>query len=61
MHGGADAGYSDGGILGLMLAVRYPQLVRLALLSKIEQPVPVISADRDAITLEQRSRIGDAH
>lgn len=101
-------GFSDGGILGLMLAVRYPQLVRrlvisgvnisptgltaeqlqglreaqtatpktvaeklaklwltsptetelsLALLSKIEQPVLVISGDRDAITLEHTLQI----
>jgi pimeloyl-ACP methyl ester carboxylesterase len=101
-------GFSDGGILGLMLAVRYPHLVRrlvisgvnispegltaeelqglrdaqtakprtvdeklaklwltspteselsLALLSKIEQPVLVISGDRDAITLEHTLQI----
>jgi pimeloyl-ACP methyl ester carboxylesterase len=101
-------GFSDGGILGLMLAVRHPRLVRrlvisgvnispsgltveeleglrgaqtkspktldeklarlwltspteselsLALLSKIEQPVLVISGDRDAITLEHTLQI----
>jgi pimeloyl-ACP methyl ester carboxylesterase len=101
-------GFSDGGILGLMLAVRHPQLVRrlvisgvniapegltaaqleglrgaqtaspktvdeklarlwltspteselsLDLLSKIEQPVLVISGDRDAITLEHTLQI----
>jgi pimeloyl-ACP methyl ester carboxylesterase len=101
-------GFSDGGILGLMLAVRHPELVRrlvisgvniapegltaaqleglrgaqtaspktvdeklaklwltspteselsLALLSKIEQPVLVISGDRDAITLEHTLQI----
>jgi pimeloyl-ACP methyl ester carboxylesterase len=101
-------GFSDGGILALMLAVRYPQLVRrlvisgvnispegltaeqlqglraaqtpkpktvdeklaklwltspteselsLALLAKIEQPVLVISGDRDAITLEHTLQI----
>ena len=101
-------GFSDGGILGLMLAVRHPGLVRrlvisgvniapegltaaqleglrgaqiaspktvdeklaklwltspteselsLALLAKIEQPVLVISGDRDAITLEHTLQI----
>jgi pimeloyl-ACP methyl ester carboxylesterase len=96
-------GFSDGGILALMLAIRYPELVRrvvisgvniapeglnpddleelratqtpkpktideklahlwltspteselsLAMLAKIDQPVLVISGDRDAITLE---------
>jgi len=101
-------GFSDGGILGLMLAVRHPELVRrlvisgvniapegltaaqleglrgaqtaspktvdeklaklwltspteselsLDLLSKIEQPVLVISGDRDAITLEHTLQI----
>ena len=101
-------GFSDGGILALMLAVRYPELVRrlvvsgvniapeglnpedlqelrasqipkpktideklahlwltspteselnVALLSKIYQPVLVISGDRDAITLEHTLRI----
>jgi pimeloyl-ACP methyl ester carboxylesterase len=101
-------GFSDGGILGLMLAVRHPRLVRrlvisgvnispsgltaeqlqglrgaqtaspktvdeklarlwltspteselsLALLSKVEQPVLVISGDRDAITLEHTLQI----
>jgi pimeloyl-ACP methyl ester carboxylesterase len=101
-------GFSDGGILGLMLAVRHPELVRrlvisgvnispsgltaeelkglrgaqtaspktldeklarlwltspteselsLALLAKIEQPVLVISGDRDAITLEHTLQI----
>jgi pimeloyl-ACP methyl ester carboxylesterase len=101
-------GFSDGGILGLMLAVRHPHLVRrlvisgvnispsgltaetleglrgaqtaspktldeklaklwltspteselsLALLAKIEQPVLVISGDRDAITLEHTLQI----
>ncbi len=101
-------GFSDGGILALMLAVRHPELVRRivisgvniapeglgadqlqalraaqtkrpitvdeklaqlwlssptgeelnpALLSKIEQPVLVISGDRDAITLEHTLQI----
>jgi pimeloyl-ACP methyl ester carboxylesterase len=101
-------GFSDGGILALMLAVRHPELVRrivisgvniapegltaeqlqglravqtasprtvdeklaqlwltsptsselsLALLSTIEQPVMVISGDRDAITLEHTLQI----
>jgi pimeloyl-ACP methyl ester carboxylesterase len=101
-------GFSDGGILALMLAVRYPELVRrlvisgvnispegltaeallglrdaqtakprtvdeklaklwltspneselsLAMLAKIEQPVLVISGDRDAITLEHTLQI----
>ena len=101
-------GFSDGGILALMLAVRYPQLVRrlvisgvnispegltaeqlqglraaqtpkpttvdeklaklwltsptetelsLDLLAQIEQPVLVISGDRDAITLEHTLQI----
>lgn len=101
-------GFSDGGILALMLAVRHPELVRrlvisgvnvapeglnpedleqlratqisqpktideklaqlwltspteaelsLALLSKITQPVLVISGDRDAITLEHTVKI----
>ncbi len=101
-------GFSDGGILALMLAVRHPELVRrlvisgvniapegltaenleglragqtatpktideklaqlwltsptetelsLALLSKITQPVLVISGDRDAITLEHTLQI----
>jgi pimeloyl-ACP methyl ester carboxylesterase len=101
-------GFSDGGILALMLAVRHPELVRrlvisgvniapeglkpedlqelrasqipkpktideklahlwltspteaelsLALLSKIYQPVLVISGDRDAITLEHTLQI----
>jgi pimeloyl-ACP methyl ester carboxylesterase len=101
-------GFSDGGILALMLAVRHPELVRrlvisgvnvapeglnaddldelratenpqpktideklahlwltspteaelsLAMLAKIEQPVLVISGDRDAITLEHTLKI----
>ena len=101
-------GFSDGGILALMLAVRHPEMVRrlvisgvnispeglrpedleelratqipkpttideklahlwltspteaelnLGLLSKISQPVLVISGDRDAITLEHTLRI----
>jgi pimeloyl-ACP methyl ester carboxylesterase len=101
-------GFSDGGILALMLAVRHPELVRrlvisgvnvapeglnaddldelratenpqpktideklahlwltspteaelsLAILAKIEQPVLVISGDRDAITLEHTLKI----
>lgn len=101
-------GFSDGGILALMLAVRHPELVHrlivsgvniapeglsteelqglraaqtarpttideklarlwwtsptpselnLALLSKIEQPVLLISGDRDAITLEHTLKI----
>jgi pimeloyl-ACP methyl ester carboxylesterase len=101
-------GFSDGGILALMLAVRHPELVRrlvisgvniapeglrpenleqlratqipkpktideklahlwltspteaelnLGLLAKIEQPVLVISGDRDAITLEHTLEI----
>jgi pimeloyl-ACP methyl ester carboxylesterase len=101
-------GFSDGGILALMLAVRHPDLVRrlvisgvnispdglrpealedlratqiprpttigeklahlwltspteqelnLGLLSKITQPVMVISGDRDAITLEHTLKI----
>ena len=101
-------GFSDGGILALMLAVRHPELVRrlvisgvnispegltadelqglrdaqiktpttiaeklaklwltspteselsLAMLSKIERPVLVISGDRDAITLEHTLQI----
>jgi pimeloyl-ACP methyl ester carboxylesterase len=101
-------GFSDGGILALMLAVRHPELVRrlvisgvnispegltagqlqglrdvqtttpktideklaklwltsptetelsLAMLAQIEQPVLVISGDRDAITLEHTLQI----
>jgi pimeloyl-ACP methyl ester carboxylesterase len=101
-------GFSDGGILALMLAVRHPELVRrlvisgvnvapeglnaedldelratqsphpktideklahlwltspteaeldLAMLAKIQQPVLVISGDRDAITLEHTLKI----
>src|ERR1700676_5759344 len=101
-------GFSDGGIIALMLAVRHPELVRrlvisgvniapeglnaddldelratqipkprtideklshlwltspteaelsLAMLAKIEQPVLVISGDRDAITLEHTLKI----
>jgi pimeloyl-ACP methyl ester carboxylesterase len=101
-------GFSDGGILGLMLAIRHPDLVRrliisgvniapdglnpdsledlranqipkpatideklsqlwltsptyeqlnLGLLEKIQQPVLVISGDRDAITLEHTLKI----
>lgn len=101
-------GFSDGGILGLMLAIRHPDLVRrliisgvniapeglnpdnledlranqipqpttideklaqlwltsptydqlnLGLLEQIQQPVLVISGDRDAITLEHTLRI----
>jgi pimeloyl-ACP methyl ester carboxylesterase len=101
-------GFSDGGILGLMLAIRHPELVHkliisgvniapeglnpqdledlranqipkpatideklarlwltsptneqlnLGLLAKIEQPVLVISGDRDAITLEHTLKI----
>jgi pimeloyl-ACP methyl ester carboxylesterase len=101
-------GFSDGGILALMLAVRHPELVRrlvvsgvniapeglnaddldelratrnpapktideklahlwltspteaelnLAMLARIEQPVLVISGDRDAITLEHTLKI----
>ena len=101
-------GFSDGGILALMLAVRYPELVRrlaisgvniapeglnsddleelratqnpkprtideklahlwltspteselsLAMLARIEQPVLLISGDRDAITLEHTLKI----
>jgi pimeloyl-ACP methyl ester carboxylesterase len=101
-------GFSDGGILGLMLAIRHPDLVRrliisgvniapeglnpdsledlranqiprpttideklaqlwltsptyqqlnLELLEKIQQPVLVISGDRDAITLEHTLKI----
>jgi pimeloyl-ACP methyl ester carboxylesterase len=101
-------GFSDGGILALMLAVRHPELVRrlvisgvniapeglnadnleelratqnpmprtideklshlwltspteaelsVAMLAKIEQPVLVISGDRDAITLEHTLKI----
>jgi pimeloyl-ACP methyl ester carboxylesterase len=101
-------GFSDGGIIGLMLAIRYPELVRrlivsgvnvapeglnpddlaelravqnpkpktideklarlwltsptalelnLGLLSKITQPVLLISGDRDAITLEHTLKI----
>jgi pimeloyl-ACP methyl ester carboxylesterase len=101
-------GFSDGGILALMLAVRHPELVRrlvisgvniapeglnaddleelratqnpkpktideklahlwltsptetelnLAMLAKIEQPVLLISGDRDAITLEHTLKI----
>jgi pimeloyl-ACP methyl ester carboxylesterase len=101
-------GFSDGGILALLLAVRHPELVRrlvisgvniapeglnaddleelraaenpqpktidqklahlwltsptetelsLAILAKIEQPVLVISGDRDAITLEHTLKI----
>ena len=104
-------GFSDGGILALMLAVRHPELVRrlvisgvnvspegltaeelrglreaqittpttvgeklaklwltsptktelsLALLSQIQQPVLVISGDRDAITLEHTLQIFQA-
>ena len=101
-------GFSDGGILALMLAIRHPELVRrlvisgvniapdglnaddleelratqnpqpktideklahlwltsptetelsLAMLAKIEQPVLLISGDRDAITLEHTFKI----
>ncbi len=101
-------GFSDGGILALMLAIRHPELVRrlvisgvniapeglnsddleelratqnptpksideklahlwltsptetelsVAMLAKIEQPVLVISGDRDAITLEHTLKI----
>ena len=101
-------GFSDGGILGLMLAIRHPELVRrlvisgvniapeglnaedleqlrasqipkpktideklahlwltsptetelnLGLLTKITQPVLVISGDRDAITLEHTLKV----
>jgi pimeloyl-ACP methyl ester carboxylesterase len=108
LHNVDVVGFSDGGILALMLAVRHPELVRrlvisgvniapeglnaddldelratenpqpktideklahlwltspteaelsLAILAKIEQPVLVISGDRDAITLEHTLKI----
>ena len=65
-------GWSDGGILALMLAVRHPELVRRLVVSgvtiapeglnpddleELAQPVLVISGDRDAITLEHTLKI----
>jgi pimeloyl-ACP methyl ester carboxylesterase len=56
-------GFSDGGILGLMLAVRYPDLVNRMAVSGVNiSPTGLRQVDRDALEAQSRSaaQTGDA-